>query len=238
MTERNIGWPMIYGYIAGWCAVGFGLFVLMTRNTAPHAPELEFKEPSPKTNDSIVVKIKSEGEGHEGHDVDGDPLYYRYQWKRTGAVVAEVTADTVPPELTKKGEEWEVTVTPDDGTMGGALCFLPWRECAGAQKGVAKVTVANTPPKAAITFDKPEPKPSETVTANVAASDPDEGDVPTFTYAWLAPGEQLTEGVTPKHTTNVLPGGTARSGQAWTLVVNATDGADAGTPITAVVTFQ
>ncbi len=238
MTDRNIGWPMIYGYIAGWCTVAFGLFVVMTRNTAPDAPALEFKDPNAKTTDNIVAVVKAESQGF-GHDADGDPVFYAYHWKRAGEALPDQISDTIAPELTKKGEEWSVEVVPNDGTQGGFLCKLPWRECAGTKSTTITMTVANTPAKAGISFDKREPKPGETVTATATASDPDEGDVVQFTYAWLAPGEDLVPGFTPKYTTPSLPGGTARSGQTWTIVVSATDGtADVAPPTRATVTFQ
>ncbi len=52
-------------------------------------------------------------------DPDGDPLSYRYTWRRDGADAGEFAGDSVDAGVTAAGERWTVTVRADDGHRQG-----------------------------------------------------------------------------------------------------------------------
>lgn len=152
MSNRIIGTPMLIGYLAVfWGAVSV-LTVVITSNTPPTPPELKWKEAEIFTTTKIEVEI-----GTESVDADGDAVRYFYTWTKNGEAF-ENDSRTIHEKHITGGETWEVTVTPDDGTMGGTFCFLPWRECAEMGKNDAKLTVVvkDSPPRARVRFLNPD----------------------------------------------------------------------------------
>lgn len=150
MSNREIGMPLIVGYLGVWWGGMALLFVIVTGNTAPPPPALEWENPEPLTTMKLALKLEP-----SPHDVDGDPVTYLYSWTRNGELVEGKTGTSIASRETMSGEVWEVTATPDDGTIDSWGCSWPWRECAAVGKNVAKlsVTVGNTPPRARIRFN-------------------------------------------------------------------------------------
>lgn len=157
MSNRDIGMPLISVYIASWWFAMFSILVFVTSNGAPLAPELGWKEAEATTNQKITIELT-----REARDPNGDKITYVYDWRRNGEVVTAVNGGLEMPmrgksvsgKNTVKGDVFEVTVTPDDGTMGdGALCSLPWRQCAGpGGAATASITIGNAPPRARVNF--------------------------------------------------------------------------------------
>lgn len=149
MSNREIGMPMIVGYLGAWWGGVAMLFILVTSNNAPPPPELAWESDKPLTTTKIALKMPE-----FPVDADGDSVDYTYAWTRNGEPMPAKTGTSVPGRETMSGEVWEVSVTPNDGTMDSWGCYLPWRECAEVGKNVAKlsITVANSPPRARVVF--------------------------------------------------------------------------------------
>jgi hypothetical protein len=89
-------------------------------NTEPTAPEISITPESPTAGeDDLVCVIDT-----DSYDPDGDAVYYTFTWtvdgvSYTAATTTTETGDTVPTSALSGDEEWECTVTPDDGTDEG-----------------------------------------------------------------------------------------------------------------------
>lgn len=146
MVKREISMPVVIGYLVVWWLGVFGLFVLMTKNSAPGAPVLKWEEEPLRTTTRLSVVFEE-----EAVDPDGDKLNYFYQWSIDGEPV-EHTGSSWSTKETRKGQSYEVRVIADDGTLGNWGCSLPWRECAGETVAVLQGTIGNSPPRARILF--------------------------------------------------------------------------------------
>lgn len=150
MSDKDLGLPAIGGYLLLWWGGVAGLLVWITANTAPGAPELAWSSEAFTTTQKLDIDIVA-----HAPDVDGDSVDYFFAWKRNGEPILTEGGDpyvarTLPPRDTRAGDEIEVTVTPDDGTMGSWGCNWPWRECAGNISATLTTTIANTPPRARV----------------------------------------------------------------------------------------
>jgi hypothetical protein len=96
----------------------------------------------------------------KAYDMDGDPVYYTYQWEKNGVVLPEEKSDFLEPGLSKKGDTIVGIVTPDD------------REVYGLLKKTEPITIANGPPM--IVSSPPTKIEGEKYSYQVKASDPDE----------------------------------------------------------------
>lgn len=144
---------------------------------ANSAPSVVLTAPeSPGAGVDLVV-------GAVAEDPDGDAVTLSWTWTVDGAA-AEVTAETVPGALLRRGQVWVGTATPWDGEVAG---------------GAASVTVeiANALPVVdALTLDATELREGDTVTATASATDAD-GDAVSLTYAWAVDGVVVREGASP-----------------------------------------
>lgn len=151
MARRDIGTPVVIGYLLGfWSLVGL-LGVYATTNEAPGAPVLKWKDDPAFTTTKLDIQIAT-----EAVDPDGDAVSYAFVWKKNGEVQADKASRTIPAKEVRVGETWEVIVTPDDGTMGGSMCGLPWRDCAGATSASLSITIQNSPPTPRVKFVRPD----------------------------------------------------------------------------------
>ena len=84
-------------------------------NKAPSVSNLLFSPPNPVTTDTLTLSYTYQ-------DQDGDSESgTNIRWYKDGQLVSSRNDQTtVPPSLTSKGETWNVTVTPSDGTDNGA----------------------------------------------------------------------------------------------------------------------
>ena len=55
----------------------------------------------------------------QSHDLDGDPVSYRYRWSHNGAPMAEAETDTITLTQAKRGDDVSVVVIPTDGEAEG-----------------------------------------------------------------------------------------------------------------------
>ena len=83
-------------------------------NTAPTSPTVYLSPNNPDT--TIDITAHSSG----SIDADGDSVSYQYAWMVNGATT-NVLTDTFPNNLTTKGDQITVSVTPHDGISNGTL---------------------------------------------------------------------------------------------------------------------
>ena len=241
MSDRNVGYPFIALYLLFWMCVAAGLLVFVTSNTPPTLPVVGFEDEAPTTMRNINATTETESVDADGHNVT-----YLYAWSKNGTPMPELTEPKVPNSETAKGDVWKVTVTPDDGSMGGSLCSLPWRSCAGDMHATAELTVANSVPKLRLAWlhedladeaeDKGEEAPEpptrrDEVTIVPTGLDSDDDGV-AFRYYWFNAAEEPEietdeEGneIWPESefTEASLPANTAKRDEEWVVVVWPTD---------------
>ncbi len=84
-------------------------------NNAPSVSNLQFSPSNPVTTDTLTLTYTYQ-------DSDNDPESgTQIRWYKDGQLVSSRNDQTtVPSSLTTKGETWNVTVTPSDGTDDGA----------------------------------------------------------------------------------------------------------------------
>lgn len=153
MANREIGVPVLVGYLALWWGGVAGVCYWLTINHAPLAPELKWKEePIVTTTKMVVVISKPAADPDTAAEVN-----YTYSWTVDGKPVEGQIGESIDSKLTTKGQVWEVSVEPDDGSKGGWLCALPWHECAGKIAAKLTVTIGDSAPRSRIVFRVPDP---------------------------------------------------------------------------------
>jgi hypothetical protein len=99
-------------------------------------------------------------------DIDGDFIYYNYQWEKNGSLLSDERSETLEKGRFKKGDSIAVTVTPDD------------REALGTPKRSEPLRISNGPPQ--IVSSPPASVEKTTYIYQVKANDPDNDPI-TFT---------------------------------------------------------
>lgn len=176
MSNKVISVPVLVGYLSVFWGGLSVLGVWITTNTPPPPPELKLKEANVFATTKIEVEIDK-----DSVDPDGNLVTYLYQWTKNGQIVPEKDGRVIPEKELTKGDVWEVTVTPNDGTLGGYFCSVPWRACTVLGENAAKlsITVKDSPPRARIRFISDEGREvsqmagGKAVTTRFACSDPD-----------------------------------------------------------------
>jgi hypothetical protein len=154
----------------------------------------------PTTLDALTVRL--DGPATTARDAD---MVYRYAWFVDGALVTDLTEDTVAPERTRKGQTWTVEVRPFDGKKEGPVAR-------------ASTTVVNSAPEVVVTVSNNTPISTQSVQATVEFSDADNDPVE-IRYTWFRDGRKVPEMRGP----DLLPDLTRR-GQVWRVQVVGNDG--------------
>ena len=143
-------------------------------NTPPTAT-VSIAPTEPGSDEDLVVTAA-------GEDLDGDAVSLVYTWTVDGSAAAGSYQDRVPGDATRRGEVWEVTVTPDDGDDTG-------------EPVSASVTIANVAPEisGAVTLSPTVVDETVTVTASASARDNDNDDV-SLTWVWYVSGGEVKRG--------------------------------------------
>jgi hypothetical protein len=142
--------------------------VVLTVNGLPTAPVIQITPDLATTLDTLGVDILV-----DSVDPEGAPITYRHEWFLAEAIVGE--AGTVAPELTAKGQAWQVRVTPTDGTGEGA-------------PGTADRVILNSVPVIHAAEIGPDPLVTNSVATTIlTVTDPD-GDELTHSHAWAVDG--------------------------------------------------
>lgn len=246
MSNRIIAAPVLFGYLGLFWGGIAALFVFLTMNTPPGAPTLKWKETEVFTTTKLEVEIEA-----DSVDPDGDVVTYLYQWTKNGEPVGDKDSRTISDKHLTAGEVWEVTVTPNDGTMGSTACMFPWRDCADLGKNAAKLTmtIADSPPRTRIRFLNADGREVTQLTAGTDVSaylscmDPDvekekaraadagtpipppppgTPDPCTYEVYWVNQDAPPAEGTPPEHTTPTLPAAASKAGETWKIYAKAT----------------
>jgi len=99
-------------------------------------------------------------------DLEGDFIYYTYQWEKNGSVLNDERMETLEKGKFKKGDSIVVIVTPDD------------REALGIPKRSEPLLISNRPPQ--IVSSPPSSVEKTTYIYQVKANEPDNDPI-TFT---------------------------------------------------------
>ena len=127
-------------------------------NSTPVIQEIQIEPKVAYVTDRLKVYVK-------GSDLDGDFIYYTYQWEKNGVALGEERRDFLEQGRFKKGESIAVTVTPDD------------RETLGTPKKSEPLVILNSPP---LIVSSPTTSVEKTTYIyQVKANDPD-NDLLTF----------------------------------------------------------
>jgi alpha-tubulin suppressor-like RCC1 family protein len=178
--------------------------VSFTINALPTQPSLTVLPENPKTGDDITATATG------STDADGGNVTYTYEWVYGSTTV---NGSTLSSSETAKGQEWTVTVTPNDGTADGPSVSQT-------------VIIGNTAPTdlvVAITPNSSVYNDSE-LTCSATANDVDASDTLEYSYEWST-GE-TTDAITLDNSLNPT--------DEVTCIATATDGTDSISDSTSV----
>lgn len=181
------------------------LVMLAACNQAPGAPSVSLSPDPARTTDTLVASIDAPAVDPNKKD----ELTYSYAWLRDGTAVPELTGPEVPATETKKGETWEVIITPADDKLPGT-------------PATASLVIQNTPPtlqSAALSLL--EPKEADALTCIGGTSTDIDGDTVTLQTAWLVNGTEVS-------TEDTLTGASFNKGDTIQCSLTPFDGTDAG----------
>ncbi len=150
----------------------------------PSTPGIALGPAAPRTVDPLDVTITAPGMDPEGLGA----VTYEYRWIRDGMTVLE-TGPRIEPEQTRKGERWEVEVTPvsADGARRGS-------------PATASVTIVNSRPTVtSVSLSSYQPVLGASLVAQRGPVQDDDDDSVTTTFLWRRNGA-----VVPGATGNVL----------------------------------
>ena len=145
-------------------------------NSAPPAPKVTLAPQPPRRGTGLRAQVA------DAVDPDGDPVSYRYEWRRDGKPV------TLPPSASEvsrtgddspwKGELWSVDVVASDGK-------------ADSPPAHAEVRIANSAPTApgVSLCDGPIRAGSSPEVTLAKASEDADGDTVAYRYAWTVGGK-------------------------------------------------
>ncbi len=97
-------------------------------NSPPVIQEVWIEPKVAYVTDTLKAIVKSS-------DLEGDFIYYNYQWEKNGSVLSDERGETMERGRFKKGDSIAVTVTPDD------------REVLGTPKRSEPLLIFNSPPQ-------------------------------------------------------------------------------------------
>lgn len=180
-------------------------------NTAPTTPGVALGPVEATSSDDLVLQLDG-----EAADEDGDAVSLNIAWFVDGQYRSDLEDErTVPAELTGKGQEWSVTVTPFDGQLKG-------------DPASASITVGNTAPTAEISQVPFAPDADASIEVSAETFDVD-GDAVTLTWSWTVDGADA--GIA----TPFVPAERTARGQVWEVTAVPTDGETEGEPVTATI---
>lgn len=174
----------------------------VTVQPPPDAPTIEIQPDEPRTTDRLRAEVIDLEEN----------LNYSFAWFQDGQRVDGLESDAVPPELTAKGELWQVEVTPRAGNLAGTV-------------GRAEVEVLNSPPTLSASWANPTPSPFEDLQVISTTFDADDDEV-SLSFAWSVDGEEIV------HDAPDLSADLTERGQIWEVTISTHDGEEDGESVT------
>ena len=176
-------------------------------NNAPSLSNLLLSPATASTTDSLVVTYTFD-------DVDGDAESgSTIQWFKNSILETSLNGMmSVSFSQTEKGQNWNVEVTPSDGTDFGAMVAS------------SPITIANSIPiLSSVSIDTVNPSTTDDLSVVNTSSDADPMDMLTYEYRWYLDGDlQPSLGdLSP------LPSFATRDGDSWEVEIRVSDGTDA-----------
>ena len=173
------------------------------QNNAPTATNLQLFPSNPVTTDTLTLTYTYQ-------DSDNDPESgTQIRWYRDGQLVSSLNDQTtVPSSSTTKGETWNVTVTPSDGTDDGAPAHSSTLLVVNS---IPVVNSAEITPSDALESDD--------LTIVYMSSDAD-NDPRTYETEWYVDGSKVSafDGDT------TIPSVAIRDGDIWYAKIRVNDG--------------
>ena len=176
-------------------------------NNAPSLSNLLLSPATASTTDSLVVTYIFD-------DVDGDAESgSTIQWFKNSILETSLNGMmSVSFSQTEKGENWNVEVTPSDGTDFGAMVAS------------SPITIANSIPiLSSVSIDTVNPSTTDDLSVVNTSSDADSMDMLTYEYRWYLDGDlqPSLSNLSP------LPSFATRDGDSWEVEIRVSDGTDA-----------
>ena len=176
-------------------------------NNAPSLSNLLLSPATASTTDSLVVTYIFD-------DVDGDAESgSTIQWFKNSILETSLNGMmSVSFSQTEKGQNWNVEVTPSDGTDFGAMVAS------------SPITIANPVPiLSSVSIDTVNPSTTDDLSVVNTSLDADSMDMLTYEYRWYLDGDlQPSLGdLSP------LPSFATRDGDSWEVEIRVSDGTDA-----------
>lgn len=212
-VRRGDAWTVVVTAVADGAAGAPAQAEVRVQNTAPVAPALRVEPANATAGQPLWATVVTPAQ-----DLDGDAVSLAYAWTRNGQAVADVAGPMVPAGTSKKGDQWVVTVVPNDGTAPGAA-------------STAQQLVGNLPPVPPVVGVGPVLiRAGASVAATVVrpASDVD-ADPVTLDWRWLVDGKEQSAWAGRQ----ALAPSDLRKNQRVRLEVTPRDGVVAGRPAVA-----
>ena len=158
-----------------------------------NSPTAVLSPESPGTDDLIRLQV-----------AEFDGIEYDIAWTVDGEPVEDVMME-IDPELTERGQTWEVTITPTDAESGKEY-----------DATVLSVSIVNALPYGIVSLNPSAPRTGQDLAAIPGFTDPD-GEAVSYTYAWTQNGTDA--GITDP----VVGGDRLVKGDTWEVTVVASD---------------
>ncbi|MHA2032365.1 MAG: hypothetical protein ACW99Q_23575, partial [Candidatus Kariarchaeaceae archaeon] len=184
-------------------------------NSTPSASNLSFSPSDPKRGEPLTIIYTWSDPDQNANDIQSGT---RIRWYRNDNLVPSLNDTlTVPGELIIKGDNWNVTIEPSDGTALGTLVFI-------------NITISNTAP--VITSGTIIPGSTTYTTSDLIASytmtDVD-GDTLTVASILWYNNSQLVSSLSGEF---VVPSNTTTKHNVWHYQLQVFDGSDFSTVYT------
>ena len=175
-------------------------------NTAPTLSNLLLSPATASTTDTLVLSYTFD-------DVDGDTeAGSTIQWFRNSVLETSLNGMmSIPSSQTEKGENWNVEVTPNDGTDFGTMVAS------------SSITIGNSAPiLSSVSIGISNPGTTDDLSVVNSSSDADAMDALTYEYRWYLDGniQSSLDGLSP------LPSFATRNGDSWEIEMRVSDGTD------------
>ena len=138
-------------------------------NAPPVIQEVRIEPKVAYVTDNLKTIVK-------GSDLEGDFIYYNYQWEKNGSVLSDERKEILEKGRFKKGDSIVVTVTPED------------REALGTPKRSEALLIFNSPPQ--IVSSPPTSVEKTGYIYQVKVNDPDNDPI-TFTLKSAPQGMEI-----------------------------------------------
>jgi hypothetical protein len=204
LTTKGESWMVEVTPSDGELEGELGSAAVVVSNSAPVAT-VEISPALPLATEDLTATPS-------GSDADGDTVTFGYTWTVDG-VESAFAGDTVPASATSKGEVWEVTVVPNDGSDLG-------------EPVSASVTIDNTPPRITSVSIGPDPAYEASTIEVLYEAEDDNGDAVTAKVTFYVDDLQVQDGAA-----TTLTGEHFDKHQQVRAVLTPNDGYNDGNPV-------